>query len=323
MHQLSPFGRRMAVAVAVAMVTGCSSGTTTLIQQPQSLTWHAQAGVSSQADALQGLAFYPSSPLTIDAGDTVSWSYPSNEPHTVTLLGGGRTELPSPTDPSVMKPAGGSTYDGTTYTSSGLLSGGKTYALRFTKPGTYTVYCLIHQPEMVSTIVVQPARTPYPKQQAAYDRDGASERTSDLAAALASVGTFAYPAGSMHLAAGISRGGPSGAPATSTVLRFLSSGDLSTVSATVPVGSTVTWTNLSNNEAHTVTFAPVGQPFPTLNPFSPPTGGNSYNGSTLVNSGLLFPGQSFSATFSKAGTYTYHCLLHDDTEGMIATLVVQ
>lgn len=94
-------------------------------------------------------------------------------------------------------------------------------------------------------------------------------------------------------------------------------------SVTVAVGSTVTWTNLSNNEPHTVTFAPAGAPFPALNPFSPPSGGNTYDGTALVNSGVLQPGKSFSLTFTKAGTYTYHCIFHDDTENMIGTVIVQ
>ncbi len=320
----SPFLSRIAVLGALALLVGCSSGTSTTLSQPlKSMTWHLQTGASSQAEALQGLAFYPSSTLTIDAGDTVTWTFPANEPHTVTLLGGGQTKPPPPTDPSIANPAGGSTYDGTTYTSSGFLFGDKTYTLTFPKPGTYTVHCLIHQPEMQSTIVVQPAGAAYPKQQAAYDQAGASASASDLVAALVSVGTFPYSAGSRHFAAGISPDGPMAAPAVPTVMRFLSTSDLNATSATVPVGSTVTWANLSNNEAHTVTFAPVGQPFPKLDPFSPPSGGNIYDGTALINSGPLFPGQSVSITFPKAGTFTYHCIFHDDNEGMISTLVVQ
>ena len=68
-------------------------------------------------------------------------------------------------------------------------------------------------------------------------------------------------------------------------------------------GSTVVWTNLSNNSPHTVTFAPVGKAFPTLNPFGPATGGHVYDGNTLVNPGPLFPGQSYSITFPTPGTY--------------------
>jgi plastocyanin len=98
---------------------------------------------------------------------------------------------------------------------------------------------------------------------------------------------------------------------------------LSDTAVTIAAGQTVTWTNESNNEPHTVTIAPVGATFPTLNPFGPASGGNIYDGTTLVNSGVLAPGQSFSLQFTKPGTYTYHCIFHDDTEHMIGTVIVQ
>jgi plastocyanin len=260
--------------------------------------------------------------LTIDAGDTVTWSFPAGEPHTVALLGAGQ-KLPATGDPANQNPAGGKTYDGTTFVNSGFKLLGGTYSLQFTKPGTYVVYCLIHQPEMVQSIVVQPAFTAYPHTQAFYDSAGTTALANDIAAATASVSLFPYAALGLHLAAGISPGGVGAPSATSTVMRFLATTDVTTQTSTVPVGSTVTWTNLSNNSPHTVTFAPVGQAFPTLNPFAPASGGNVYNGTTLVNSGPLFPGQSVSFTFTKAGTYTYHCIFHDDSEGMISTLIVQ
>ncbi len=311
-------------AIAVFALAGCSSGTSHIgpsaPTSPQS--WNVQTGVSSQNEALQGLAYYPSAPLTIDVGDTMTWSFPANEPHTVALLGAGQTNPPAPTDPSAAKPAGGSTYDGSTFTNSGFLAGGKSYSLTFTKAGTYKVYCLIHQPQMEATIVVNAAGTPYPQTQGDLTRAGASASTADVAAAAAAVSNDPFVGNALHLAAGIAPTTPSGKPSSSTALRFLSTNDIAQTTATVPVGSSVTWTNLSNNELHSVTFGPVGQPFPTLNPFSPPSGGTTYDGSTLMNSGLLAPGQSFTATFPKAGTYTYQCLLHDDTEHMVATLIV-
>jgi plastocyanin len=281
-----------------------------------------QAGGSSDSEAFQGLQYYPSSTLTIDSGDTVTWKFPAGEPHTVSLLAAGQT-IPSATNPNNANPAGGKTYDGTVFTSSGFKLLGGTYSLRFTKPGTYKVYCLIHQPEMVQTVVVQLAGTAYPHPQSYYDAAASSALTSDLAAAAASVSGYPYTAGGLHLAAGISPGTLAGAPGNATVMRFLSAANITTQTATVALGSTVTWTNLSDNSPHTVTFGPVGQPFPNLNPFGPPTGGHTYDGTTLVNSGPLFPGQSYSITFTKAGTYVYHCIFHDDTENMIATLVVQ
>ena len=69
-------------------------------------------------------------------------------------------------------------------------------------------------------------------------------------------------------------------------------------SLTVKVGTTVTWTN-NDGVAHTVT---------------------SDDGKTF-DSGQLAPGKTFSFTFTKAGTYTYHCSNHPAT--MKATIIVQ
>jgi len=63
---------------------------------------------------------------------------------------------------------------------------------------------------------------------------------------------------------------------------------------TVPVGGSVTWTN-NDNTGHTST-------------------GGSWN------SGTIAPGRSFTATFSSAGTFPYHCTIHP---GMTGTVTVQ
>ncbi len=67
-------------------------------------------------------------------------------------------------------------------------------------------------------------------------------------------------------------------------------------SLTVKAGTKVTWTN-NDSVTHTVT-----------------------EGNGAFNSGDLAPGSSFSFTFSKAGTYSYHCSIHPS---MTATIVVQ
>ena len=63
---------------------------------------------------------------------------------------------------------------------------------------------------------------------------------------------------------------------------------------TIAVGGSVTWTN-NDNTTHTST------------------------GSTW-NSGSIAPGGKYTATFSTAGTYTYHCTIHP---GMTGTVTVQ
>jgi plastocyanin len=70
----------------------------------------------------------------------------------------------------------------------------------------------------------------------------------------------------------------------------------SPASLTVKVGTKITWTN-NDTVTHTVT-ADKG----------------------AFNSGPLAPGSTFSFTFTKAGTYSYHCNIHPY---MMATIVVQ
>ena len=65
--------------------------------------------------------------------------------------------------------------------------------------------------------------------------------------------------------------------------------------ATVAAGTTVTWVN--NDQAPHTATADDG----------------------TFDSGTLQPGQSFSFTFDKAGTYAYHCNIHPD---MTATVTV-
>jgi plastocyanin len=67
---------------------------------------------------------------------------------------------------------------------------------------------------------------------------------------------------------------------------------------TIKVGTTVTWTD-KDNVQHTVT---------------------SLSGPASFNSGpLTASGGTFHFTFSQAGTYSYHCMIHPS---MMATIVV-
>jgi plastocyanin len=303
--------------------SGAQSGLVPAVGGP--VTWHLVVGAERASNALQGLGFYPAQ-ITIDVGDTISWTSASDEPHTVTFLAPGGS-LPPPNSPSAALPAGGTTEDGSTFTSSGFIFKNQSYSLTFTKAGAYTFYCIIHQPEMVGAVIVHSAGSAYPKSQPVLTALGTGAASRDLAAAQVSITRFPYEIRGTHLTAGIAPGLSSGTPSSSTVLRFLDGPALNfggdPEPLTVAVGTTVTWTNQSNNEPHTVAFPPAGQtPPPTLSPFSPPSGGSTYDGTTLVNSGVILPGASFSLTFTKAGTYTYFCLFHDD-EGMVATIIVK
>lgn len=298
----------------------CSNGGGTNPPAPGPRAFTMVAGGSMNMEAMQAIRFYPDA-LTVDVGDTVTWSFPSGEPHTVSLLGP-NAALPPPTDPTAPAPAGSTTYDGTAYTSSGFKLLGASYSLTFTKVGTYMFQCLLHA-GMSGTITVQPAGTLYPLSNGTAAEGAAAAQAADLALGTVAVAQFPFVAGGPHLAAGITPGLTAGPPSPMSVVRFLDGPTLASTSVTIAAGQTVTWTNESNNFPHTVTLAPVGAPFPAMPPFSPPSGGNVYTGLTLVNSGVLQPGASFALQFTTPGTYIYHCLYHDDTENMIGTVVVQ
>lgn len=73
---------------------------------------------------------------------------------------------------------------------------------------------------------------------------------------------------------------------------------------TVPVGTTVTWTN-NDQTAHTVTSDATG---PASTPTTPVP---------AFTSKPLNPGQSYQHKFSKAGTYKYHCTIHPYLKGEV------
>lgn len=85
------------------------------------------------------------------------------------------------------------------------------------------------------------------------------------------------------------------ATATSTVVA-IENFAFSPAAITVKVGTKVTWTN-KDSAPHTVT---------TDNGVGP-------------NSGNLAPGDTYSFTFDTAGTFAYHCSLHNS---MTATIIV-
>jgi plastocyanin len=257
--------------------------------------------------------------ITIDAGDSVSWTSATAEPHTVTFLGTGQAPPQDPFSP----PAGSNTYSGQGYYNSGPLLGApapgfiQSYTLTFDQPGTYTYICLFH-PFMTGTVHVQAAGTPYPESQTAYDR-----QTNDLQHRLLAQGDALR-----GTALGISLSDPSHAAVaagagngTATVMRFLPD------RLVIPVGTTVTWTNRDPMEPHTVTFGP--EPRGPNADFTP-VGLDGSAHATIrradqqVSSGAfggMVSQPTFKATFTAPGKYAYICMLHD-MMGMVGTIIV-
>jgi plastocyanin len=173
------------VAEGVALAGEYTEGGQATPASGTGTVWDVAAGVG--AEQVQVMQFLPGR-LEISAGDTVRWTNNGHtEPHTVTFLGGSEPpelvmvepQSAGPPmlvlNPDAMDPAGGPSYDGTSYTNSGWLQEDAsefpegtefphTWELTFDTPGEYPYYCVLHgfaSPEggselvgMVGTIVV-------------------------------------------------------------------------------------------------------------------------------------------------------------------------
>ena len=95
---------------------------------PGPVTWAGRGPLD-----IRGLAVDPSNTV-VRQGSTVSWRFWGSTLHTVTVASG---------------PQGFSSPN---------LSDGRTFSHRFTKPGTYRLYCSLHPVDMPSTVRVLPAR---------------------------------------------------------------------------------------------------------------------------------------------------------------------
>lgn len=308
-------------------------------------------------------AFFRST-VTIHQGDSVKW--PFRGFHTVTFLGKDKQQppfaIPDPANPisgmldaagagywfngqprialnpKAAFPVGGKTYDGKTYTSSGIPQGAKPkpYALKFPKTGAFTYYCVLH-PGMAGTVKVVGKRTKVPSAKA----DAAAAK-KQLAAVLK---------------VAIKRSKEATKAATVEAGRATSEYSLNRffpAKATVPVGTPVTFTMAQQSpaEIHTITFGspavtkPVENAFispvpgttpgpPTLvidaraaYPTAPPNGqplayDGTNHGDGLENAGMLDnakPTPSPATTqvvFTKPGSYPYVCVVHPNMAGTI------
>jgi len=77
-------------------------------------------------------------------------------------------------------------------------------------------------------------------------------------------------------------------------------------------------------DAASASFWFNGQPNQVINPVTAsPSGGKTYKGSGFLNSGLPSPSgppAPFVVKFTKAGTYTFNCLVHPGMKGVVQVL---
>ncbi len=288
------------------------------------VVWRGNAGAETPEEAVQVHIFFPSD-ITVNVGDSVSWTFPAAEPHTFTLAAPATTPN---TEPERCNGAtvttGQCVWDGTNLVNSGRRQDGATYSVTFNTVGTFAFRCLLHSP-MIGTVRVQAAGAAYPHDQAYYNflttlysQDALGQGTSRAGQQAGEAA--AGPANRSIVGSGSVSTDP---PGNVQIPRFF--GRQSQVVSPIRVGDTVTWTANDPSTPHTVTFGT--QPANTRNPSANVTGGQatlSAPGSS-VHSGFLGAtqpfGTQFSVTFTGQGIYQYFCALHAGLE-MVGTVVV-
>ena len=332
---------------AAAIVIGGAAGTT------QATQWQSIAGAESADRGSQALAFLPNE-LWVHTGDSIRWTFPTHERHTITFLKPGQIRPPG-FGPIFDVPVGcpgitpdGSSFDGSTCVTSGILRLGDntkstenapTYSVSFPAVGNFKFVDLLHA-DMSGVVHVLNLAETLPHDQDFYDRQAQGEQALLLADAsrLQGRGTPGDNGGaqSNDVAVGI------GEVVTTTGAGLQTASLMRFVRGTivVQVGDTVEWTSLDPSINHTVTFGTEpADPRPPSANVQPTSDGarQAVIGSSAdnVNSGFLSPAPQdranlaqsplgvtrFRVTFTSPGTFNYICAIHDDL-GMDGTVIV-
>jgi plastocyanin len=310
-------------------------------------TWQLQAGAESPDRGRQTLAFLPNE-VWIHAGDSIRWTFPTHERHTITFLKPGQTRPPA-FGPIFGIPVGcpgltpdGSSFDGSACVTTGILMMAETttttptYTVTFPAAGNFKFVCLVHADMTGVVHVVDPSQT-LPHDQDFYDREAESEQALLLAHA-PRIDDRGIPANALSndVAVGIGEVVTTTGAGSQTVslMRFVQQ------TIVVRVGDTVEWTNLDPSINHTVTFGtepldprpPSQGVTPTLDGARQATIGSPNDS---ISSGFLSPAPQdranlaqsnpgvtrFRVTFTSAGTFNYICAVHDQL-GMKGTVIV-
>jgi len=328
MNRRSSLGRWIAsAAIALVGIVSTFVPHVALAAPPPAMEWHADVGAQSQNMAIQINYFFPRD-ITVNIGDSISWTFQANEIHSVTFPPDG---------------AGGDTP----FDSKIRAKGAPDFKLTFLSSGDFKYNCVIHT-TMHGSVHVNAAGTKYPKSQKEYDK-ASKEQIKDLmdegrdlidqgkdASGQGDQGKDATDKGDhgIKVTVGIGAMHDDGSV---MIMRFLPS------PRKIRVGDTVTFTNLDPEAPHTFTTMNLEYPTPfgavvpegldTVLTVLPGHATMSNPDTDKVNSGVLanvaFPfapppferGPVFKVTFTAPGTYNYKCEFHDDL-GMNGKIVV-
>jgi plastocyanin len=332
----------------VAVILVALAATTTV----QAKDWQAIAGAESPDRGSQALAFLPNQ-FWVHTGDSIRWTFPTHERHTLTFLKPGQTRPPA-FGPIFGVPVGcpgltpdGSSFDGSACVTTGVLlladtetaASAQTYSVSFPAAGNFKFVCLVHA-DMTGVVHVLNASQTLPHDQDFYDQQAHSEQVLLLADASRLQGRGVPGdedgAQSSDVAVGVGEiVTTAGAGSqTASLMRFLRG------TIVVRVGDTVEWTSLDPSINHTVTFGtePADPRPPSTNVLPTSDGARQaviVSAADSVNSGFLSPAPQdranlaqsppgvtrFRVTFTSPGTFNYICAVHDQL-GMKGTVIV-
>jgi plastocyanin len=288
--------------------------------------------------------------LIVNAGDSVEFMNPYEEIHTVTYVVGAEPsddwfalseEVPfiipvgpppaagppklaiNPQAATPVPTSGAATIDGSAFANSGIIGKGQSFTATFPKEGSFKLICVLHPMMEVNVQAIRSGATV--PTQALIDAEAATSLADQLAKGEAS--------------AAAAKPGPDQVIQAPSV-EFASVNRFIPPRLQIDVGDTVTWKN-DTFVPHTITFNAAGPSFlaPEPQPSGPPLlvldpkvlfpvkSSQNFDGSGYVNSGFIGAGPeatggtSFSLTFTKAGTYSYICMLHAD-QGMAGVIEV-
>jgi plastocyanin len=329
-------------SIRLSVVCGCMFLVTVLVAPPpvRADTWQAVVGAQSKDLARQGLAFLPNE-LWVHVGDSITWTFATDEVHTVTFLTPGQLRPANQAGCPGGSPPDGRTDDNPSFDGSKCVNSGRetsgSYTVSFPTAGNFKLVCLVHA-NMTGAIHVLNLSDTLPHDQAFYD-DQARNQGTDLLSDGARLLVRGIAAAEEELGNAVSAGigeivATGGGSNTMSIMRFLRGATV------VRVGDTVEWTNLDPVTPHTITF---GVEPDNVNPPSPNVSLDADGArfatitskSDSVNSGFIQAAPQdrtglaqaplgvtrFRVTFTRPGVFNYICALHDEL-GMVGKVIV-
>ena len=336
------FQTRFLFAGFLAAVLGLSNA----VQAQQN--WNATVGGQSADMSKQAVAFLPNE-IWIHAGDSITWSFASEDINTVTFLTVGQVYPFDDTQGCPPIAPSGSPFDGSSCVSSAPLMLGQTYQVIFPKAGNYEIVCLVHA-QMFGVIHVLDPALSLPYDQAFYDEEAKEQLKALLEDADRHHAEHQHSVGDMFsskvssptksVTAGVGEiASTAGGQQSFSLVRFING------TVTIHATETVEWTNLDPEIGHTITFGVVPQDLidPSCSPncvvSTDPDGAlhatitstqqNVHSGLIAalledepgVPQGPVSPATRFRITFTRPGTYPYVCAFHDNL-GMDGEVIV-